>query len=132
MPAARSVLNPFAVRARAVTTRRHDDARRPALQRETSNRRETLWKGATASALGIEMAIAVVIGLLVGRWLDGRFDSEPVWTLVCLCVGIAAGFKGLIRVARQHQRDLAAQADESTAAEAETDARRDDSSTPAS
>jgi ATP synthase protein I len=97
-----------------VTTPRNDDLCRPALQRETSNRRETLWKGATASALGIEMAVAVVIGLLVGRWLDGRFDTEPLWTLVFLGVGIGAAFKGLVRVARQHQRDLVAQAAESS------------------
>jgi ATP synthase protein I len=104
-----------------VTSPRPDDAR-PALQRETSNRRETLWKGATASSLGIEMAVAVVIGLLIGRWLDGQFDSEPLWTLVFLCAGIGAAFKGLVRVARQHQRDLVAQAAESSPSpEASTD-----------
>ena len=39
-------------------------------------------------------------------WLDGKFDTEPLWTLIFLVVGIAAAFKGLIRVARQHQNTL--------------------------
>ncbi len=31
---------------------------------------------------------------VVGRLLDGRFDTEPVLTLVFLVMGLAAGFYG--------------------------------------
>ena len=101
-------------------------ARRPSLQRETSKRGETLWKGATAGSIGLEMAIAVIIGLLIGRWLDARFDTDPVWTIVFLCVGIAAAFKGLIRVARQHQNELKRQAAAAETGDADGDGPQTD------
>lgn len=99
-----------------MTTPRDDapEARRPALKRETTDKREALWKSASASAIGIEMALAVLIGALIGRWLDGHFDSDPLWTLVFVGVGIGAAFRGLIRVARQHQNSLKAQTDAET------------------
>ena len=34
------------------------------------------------SSLGLEMGAAVVIGLLVGSWLDSRFDTNPWLTPV--------------------------------------------------
>lgn len=79
---------------------------RPKLERETTRRREEEWKKLSASAVGIEMAVAILIGMLVGRWLDGRFDTDPLWMAIGAIVGMAAAFKGLIRVARQHQRDV--------------------------
>jgi len=60
-----------------------------------------MWKTtARVSAIGLEMAVAIVIGYLIGRWLDRRFDCKPWLTLVFLLVGVAAGFRGLIRVAQ--------------------------------
>jgi ATP synthase protein I len=51
--------------------------------------------------VGIEMGVAVLIGWAVGYWLDKRFATGP-WLMVLftLC-GVAAGFKGMIRAARE-------------------------------
>lgn len=59
------------------------------------------------SSLGLEMGAAVVIGLLVGNWLDGRLDSYPYMTLLWLFAGIGAGFKALWRVNRKAKADQA-------------------------
>ena len=42
--------------------------------------------------LGFQLAVAVAVFLLIGIWLDGRFSTSPLWTLVGLAVGIAGGF----------------------------------------
>ncbi len=53
------------------------------------------------SGLGLEMGSAVVIGLLVGVWLDGRFDTEPWMTLLFLGFGCAAAVKAVVRALRK-------------------------------
>ena len=47
------------------------------------------------------MGAAVVIGLLVGSWLDSRFDTTPWLTLLFLGFGFAAAAKGVIRALRK-------------------------------
>jgi len=60
---------------------------------------------ARVGALGIELALSTVIGLLLGRWLDGKFGTEPWLTLVGLVFGVIAGFRSLIETARKATRN---------------------------
>ena len=60
---------------------------------------------ARVGALGIELALSTVIGLLLGRWLDGKFGTEPWLTLVGLMFGVIAGFRSLIETARKATRN---------------------------
>ena len=56
---------------------------------------------ARIGAVGIELALSVVIGLLAGRWLDGKLSTEPYLTLVGLILGVIAGFRSLYQTARK-------------------------------
>jgi ATP synthase protein I len=56
-------------------------------------------------AIGLEMGIAVVIGILVGFWMDSLFNTKPWLTLVFMLFGIAAGFKGLFRVLKYVEKN---------------------------
>lgn len=53
------------------------------------------------STLGLEMGSAVIIGLLIGVWLDGRFGTGPWLTLLFLGFGFAAAAKAVIRALRK-------------------------------
>lgn len=53
------------------------------------------------SSVGIEFALAVVIGWAIGHYLDGKLGTDPYLMLLFLVFGVAAGFKALIRVARE-------------------------------
>jgi len=53
------------------------------------------------STLGLEMGAAVVIGLLVGVWLDGQFSTEPWLTLLFLGFGFTAAVKSVVRALRK-------------------------------
>ncbi len=55
--------------------------------------------GAGLSA-GITLAASVVVGLLIGQWIDHRFNHSTIpWgTLVMTLAGIAAGFLNLFRI----------------------------------
>jgi ATP synthase protein I len=58
------------------------------------------------SALGFEMAIAVIIGLVIGSFLDKRLGTGPWLTIVWLGLGFAAGVRSLYRAAVRSGRDL--------------------------
>lgn len=49
-------------------------------------------------AVGFQLAISVVGGLMLGSYLDRRFDLVPWLTLSGLILGAIGGFYNLIRV----------------------------------
>jgi ATP synthase protein I len=63
--------------------------------------REMLRAASRYSYLGIFFGVAIGIGYAIGAWMDARFHTTPWLTLGWLLIGIAAGFRELIRVARQ-------------------------------
>ncbi|PKN76633.1 MAG: F0F1 ATP synthase subunit [Deltaproteobacteria bacterium HGW-Deltaproteobacteria-10] len=50
---------------------------------------------AFASSIGIAMVLAIFGCLLLGVYLDRKFDSGNVFTLMLLVIGIGAGFRNL-------------------------------------
>lgn len=64
------------------------------------------------SSIGLEMGVAVGIGLGLGYWLDMQFDTSPVLLLVGLGFGIAAGFLGVFRAAREAEEMMEAEKNE--------------------
>jgi ATP synthase protein I len=57
------------------------------------------------SSVGLEMAVATAIGWGIGYWLDGQLGTTPWLMLLFLLLGVAAGFKGLLRASRTMQRE---------------------------
>lgn len=58
-----------------------------------------MWKSPVLNLVGIGsfLATAIVVPTVIGHYLDGRFGTEPVLTLVLLVVGLMAGFVGAYR-----------------------------------
>ena len=53
-------------------------------------------QGVTVGAVGLEMGISVVIGYLVGHYLDLWLDTEPIFTIIWICFGLGAAAKALL------------------------------------
>ena len=49
--------------------------------------------------LGLQLAIAVVAFFFIGRWLDEKFATAPILTLVGAGIGIAGGLVKFFRTA---------------------------------
>jgi ATP synthase protein I len=49
------------------------------------------------------MAVATAIGWGIGYWLDLQLGTYPWLMLVFLLLGVAAGFKGVFRAAKEAQ-----------------------------
>ena len=56
------------------------------------------------ASLGISVALAIVIGLAIGYWLDTVFGTQPILLLVGLGFGIAAGFSNIIRAGKKAEK----------------------------
>lgn len=59
------------------------------------------WMAKAAEAWSIPgiMFFSVLIGYLLGSWLDGRFGTDPWLTIIFVVAGIAGGFFEVIRIA---------------------------------
>ncbi len=49
-------------------------------------------------AIGLQLAISVVVGVMAGRWLDERWGTTPWLTIVGMLLGSTAGFWNQIRL----------------------------------
>jgi F0F1-type ATP synthase assembly protein I len=50
---------------------------------------------ATASSMGISVVLAIAMGVIFGRFLDGRFGTEPTFFFIFLFIGIIAAFRNI-------------------------------------
>jgi ATP synthase protein I len=64
-----------------------------------------MYQGLSSSSVGLELGLAVVLGLLFGMWLDRRLGTEPWMMLVFLGLGLVAGFRNLLRAVARAERD---------------------------
>jgi ATP synthase protein I len=72
---------------------------------DKQDRREIFRELGRYSALGLEMAISVVLGLAVGYYLDKWLGTGPWMTVVWLGIGFAAGVRSLYRAALRSGRE---------------------------
>ena len=61
------------------------------------------WLG--FSIIGVEFALAVIIGLELGGYADSKLDMEfPAFTLLGLALGVTVGFLALIRILKRMEK----------------------------
>jgi len=63
--------------------------------------------------IGTYVALCIVLGTLGGRWLDGRFETEPLLTVVGLFLGLALGIYGALQQLFEVLREVDARRKES-------------------
>ncbi|MFA5866645.1 MAG: AtpZ/AtpI family protein [Actinomycetota bacterium] len=57
-----------------------------------TGKKPTRFQDLAASSLGIEVAVATLLGGFLGWWLDGRFYTKPWLMLGGLVVGAVIGW----------------------------------------
>ena len=50
------------------------------------------------SGIGWFVGMAIALGAYGGFWLDGKFDTAPVLTILGLALGVLTAFVGMIRL----------------------------------
>jgi F0F1-type ATP synthase assembly protein I len=64
--------------------------------------RQTFRAALAVASIGIEMAVAVIVGWFVGDWLDDRLSTGPVMMYLFTGCGVAAGMLSLWRTTRKY------------------------------
>lgn len=54
-----------------------------------------------ASSIGINLVLSTFVGFAIGYFLDKLFGTSPWLTAIFLIIGIIAGFRELLRIARK-------------------------------
>ena len=57
------------------------------------------------SSMGLELGLSVVVGFLIGSWLDEWLATEPWFLLVFGIAGIVAGYRSIFRLVKRIQAD---------------------------
>ena len=57
------------------------------------------------AGIGLEICAGVLLGVLVGYWLDSRYGWTPIGTLIGSLLGIAGGMYLVIRQAMRMNKD---------------------------
>jgi ATP synthase protein I len=65
------------------------------------------YNALSASSVGLELGLSVVLAVLFGIWLDGKLGTAPWMMLLWLCFGFAAGLRGVLRAVRRADRAAA-------------------------
>ena len=105
--------------ARLEELERRIRAAREASRPQSRRRPET--KGLSAADLAWRMTIELVAGMLIGAamgWgLDGVFGTRPLFLVIFVLLGVAAGMRTAMRSAEEMRRKDAARAEEERAEE---------------
>ena len=70
-----------------------------------SQRTRGMYSALNASSVGLELGVSVLVGLLIGMFLDRELGTTPWLMLVWLGFGFAAGFRGVLRAVRRADRE---------------------------
>ena len=54
---------------------------------------------ALISHIGIAMTLPIILGLYLGRWIDDKFNSQPLFLFVFIILGVITAFVNLFRIA---------------------------------
>lgn len=65
---------------------------------------EAPWRAAGEYLfVGTALVAALVLGYLLGSWIDGKLGSSPWGMLIGVLLGVAAGFVNLWRIVKKLQ-----------------------------
>lgn len=80
-----------------VTSNGHQDP-----EKDTS---PTPLTAARWSAVGIQIGVSVALGAFGGMWLDDKFDTDPLFVLLGIFLGLTAVFVDIYRLMKKTQND---------------------------
>ncbi|WP_059171846.1 AtpZ/AtpI family protein [Bacillus sp. FJAT-27445] len=66
------------------------------------NDRNPLQAMALMSAILSQLAGSVLVGIFAGRWLDGKTGTAPLFLIIGLFIGLAAGTYTMLRLVKHY------------------------------
>ncbi len=51
------------------------------------------------------MLIPILMGVYIGKWIDGKLDTQPIFLFIFIIFGVVAAFQNLFKIATKDERD---------------------------
>ncbi len=61
-----------------------------------SSRHPVVQAIAVTTTIGTELAIATVLGFYIGRFIDNKLDTEPIFLVIFILLGLGVGIFGIV------------------------------------
>ena len=68
------------------------------MNKDKQNRAKIIQELAPYMTLGLDFAITIGLFALLGYWLDGKYDTKPMWMLILSLFGIVVAFYKFFKV----------------------------------
>ncbi len=65
---------------------------------------KSAYRNLNSASVGLELGLSVMIGLVMGYYLDRELGTGPWLMLLFLAFGFVAGFRGVLRAVRREDR----------------------------
>ena len=78
-----------------------EEHRKPVVPDATAQATKGAYRALSASTAGLELGIAVALGLGIGYWLDTKAGTSPWLMLLFMVFGLVAGFRGILRAIKR-------------------------------
>ncbi|HZG71104.1 MAG TPA: AtpZ/AtpI family protein [Chondromyces sp.] len=66
------------------------------------NKKNPFKAMALYSSILAQLTGSILIGIFGGRWLDGKWGTEPLFLIIGLLLGMATGIYSMLRTVRQY------------------------------
>ena len=57
------------------------------------------------SSMGLEVGLSVVVGFLIGTWVDDWLETAPWFLIIFGIAGIVAGYRSMFRMVKRMKSD---------------------------
>lgn len=62
------------------------------------NGKAPVWQAlSVTTVIGVEMAITVTAGFYIGRYIDSKLETAPLFLIICLLLGLAVGIIAVVK-----------------------------------
>ena len=72
---------------------------------DTNDKKEMFASLMTYGTLGLEMGISLAVGLAIGYFIDRHLKTSPVFTIVFMLFGLAAGMRRLYSLWKKAEKE---------------------------
>jgi F0F1-type ATP synthase assembly protein I len=54
--------------------------------------------------IGVQLAVTMVLMVLLGNWLDEKYNKQPLFLIICSIFGLTAGLYNLIKTVTEFEK----------------------------
>lgn len=75
------------------------------MNKDNQNRAKIIKELSPYMTLGLDFAITIGLFALLGYWLDGKYNTAPMWTLILSLFGIVVAFYKFFKVVLKKKKE---------------------------